>query len=51
MIQLIETLQLENAALKTEITNNEANIGINHDDIKANAASIVSLFLPEHLLI
>ena len=49
LIQLINTLQVENAALKTDITNNEANIEINNNDIKANAASIVSLLFLEHL--
>ena len=48
LIQLLNTLQLENAALKTEITKNEANIEINNGDIKANADSIVSLLLLEH---
>ena len=51
LIQLLNTLQLENAALKTDVTKNEANIEINNGDIKANAASIVSLLLPENLLI
>ena len=49
LIQLINTLQVENAALKTDITNNEANIEINNNDIKANAAIIVSLLFLEHL--
>merc|ERR1712156_951791 len=43
LIQLLNTLQLENTALKTEITKNEANIEINNVDIKANAASIAEL--------
>ena len=49
LLQLINTLQVENAALKTDIINNEASIEINNNDIKANAASIVSLLFLEHL--
>ena len=47
LIQLINALQLENAALKTYFTKN--NININNGDTEANAAIIVSLLLLEHL--